>query len=267
MTHLSGESPGQIHTDSLCFSLRVRKTCLLQCLFSLLVFRISEVLICEIHCLKKFNCSTAVLFFSPSAQWEWGQCEQILWVCALPWTRYLDSWITSNAMNSHLQSDLKRPSTLWCVVHTRSLARAQHWAEKKNGSKNSVQFFRTQSPRKCQTPPAGSRKQPCVCVCQPVFLCVCASVCVGVFERTRRDLDMHWEQAYMYVKENSAFLYNLGLIFIFLATTPIRYGNILLTNFMNMLDTGQTVFLVQQRKWTEVLRKCRFSMQWGILCV
>ncbi len=149
-------------------------------------------------------------------------------------------------MNSHLQSDLERPSTLWCVVHTRSRA---HKVELKTRFKKLGPVLPDTESTEVSDIASGLKKTAvcvCVSVCQPVFLSVCASACVGVFEGIRRDLNMHWEQVCMYVMEKSVFLYNLGLIFIVLATTSIRHGNILLTNFMNMSDTGQTVFLVQR---------------------
>lgn len=81
---------------------------------------------------------------------------------------------------------------------------------------------------------ASGLKNSGVCVCQlavlSVHLCFCASMCVGVFEGTRSDLNMYCEQVCMHknvrLKENSLFLY-LGAIFIVLVIILIRYANII----------------------------------------
>lgn len=130
-------------------------------------------------------------------------------------------------MNSHLQLDLKQPSTLWSVVHTstHTHTHTQH------GSKCLVQFFRIQSARHRQQ----AQENGCVClsVSHSVNLSLCLCIYVCGWNQTRlvwictvSKLCIHEKVC---LKENSVFLYNLGGIFIVLPSTPIRYGHILLT--------------------------------------
>lgn len=132
-----------------------------------------------------------------------------------------DTWRVGS-MNSHLYSDLKSPNTLWCAIHTHTHT---------HGSKNAVQFIRTQSPWKCQTSPAGSRKLAvCVCVCQSASLSTCLCICVWVCLKEPG------------VTEKSGFFFNnRGIIFVNPAQVSISCINVLFTNFSNMVDIDNPV--------------------------
>lgn len=71
---------------------------------------------------------------------------------------------------------------MMCYSHmlTHTHIHTQSWTQNMV-KKNMVQFIRTQSPWKCQTLPAGSRKLcVCVCVCQSASLSTCLCICVWV---------------------------------------------------------------------------------------